>query len=322
MEYNDYFFLGCADSPEKNQANFLRYLDYFIDEGIKELEGKLTKTFRLKALPKRNPDHILEGILAYSPKDLDKKRTQENYYICNALCLLGVLKRIFCRNLYEYLKNPGMPGVVLNNYQDILRYILMDSEELCSLYSNCILNDTQYISNIDERYIQWISVHQVLRQTLFGQMSYNSFADMEISPSIAVIRQLIELRIRWAFGALSYIKEDTGEVIPLNLTKLFDCIGRHGDKIKFPLKLENIERIYKWSNMYVHSGKCDFSWIPYHIEFVLREFTFGHKTKTGRDMKNGIFTTDEIIRQIHDELLNEQHGCILLSCEPQCNIEV
>ena len=50
-----------------------------------------------------------------------------------------------------------------------------------------------------------MSVHQVLRQSLFGQASFDSFADMEISASIAVIRQLVELRLRRAFGVLAYI---------------------------------------------------------------------------------------------------------------------
>lgn len=78
---------------------------------------------------------------------------------------------------------------------------------------------------------------------------------MEISASIAIIRQLVELRIRRAFGVLSYVDESNGNLRPLDLSIVFECIKKYEKNIEFPLKLENIERIYKWANMYVHSGK-------------------------------------------------------------------
>ena len=321
IEYGDFYVLGWNAVPEEMQVDFLCYLDYFTVSGINELEKRLTTQFELKSLPQRTADDILEGILACSPKELDKKRREnngKNYYVCNAVCLLEVVKRIFDRKLYDALNAPNTPEIVLHNYRHILKWILMDSEELCNQYANYILGDTKYRSNIDSRYIHYMPVHQVLRQTLFGQVSYNSFADMEISASIAVIRQLIELRIRRAFGALSYMDKDSGGLIPLELSKLFDCIKKHKGEISFPLKIENIERIYKWSNMYVHSGKCELSWIPYYVEAILKELSFGQKTGNSWDAKNGISTSVEVIRQIHNELLEGHPKYEIFACKPEC----
>lgn len=318
IKYGDFVALGWNGVPEELQVDFLSYLNYFVNSGIDELENRLTTQFELKSLHKRSTDEILEGILACSPKELEKKRKGKNYYICNALCLLEVVKKIFDQDLYAVLSKPGIPSIMLHNYCHILKWVLMDSEELCNQYANFVLGDTQYPSNIDSRYIHYMPVHQVLRQALYGQVSCNSFVDMEISASIAVIRQLIELRIRRAFGVLSYFEKESEKLIPLDLSRLFDVIKTHKDEISFPLKLENIERIYKWSNMYVHSGKCELSWIPYYIETILKELSFGQTVGNSWDVKNGIATTDEVIQQIHNELLEGHPKYETFACKPEC----
>lgn len=125
-----------------------------------------------------------------------------------------------------------------------------------------------------------MSVHQVLRQSLFGQASFDSFADMEISASIAVILQLVELRLRRAFGVLAYIAEEKN-LLPLDLSSVIDCLKKYKAEIDFPIPLENIEQIYQWSNLYIHSGKQDHSWIPYFVEEQLRTFGFGERKENG-----------------------------------------
>lgn len=194
------------------------------------------------------------------------------------------------------------PQITLHNYEHILKWMLIDSEELCNLYNNIMKSDFKYKANIDNRYTHYMPIHQILRQSLFGQVSAHSFSDMEISASIAVIRQLIEIRIRRAFGVVSYI-DSQGNLIPLDLSKIFEVIKRHKQEIEFPIAIENIERIYKWANMYIHSGRQELSWIPYFIEAVLKELSFGKWEENQWDIKNGISTTQSIVDEIHKELL-------------------
>ncbi|EIS9525830.1 hypothetical protein L0775_003817 [Clostridioides difficile] len=98
-----------------------------------------------------------------------------------------------------------------------------------------------------------MNLHQVLRQNLYGQQSLHSFVDMETSCSIAIIRQIIELRIRRAFGIIAFLDKD-GNVKPLNMSSIFNVLKKYKKDIYFPIDLSNIERIYSWSNMFVHSG--------------------------------------------------------------------
>lgn len=318
IEYSSYLWLGANAIPKELQVDFLSYLEYFINEGNNTLRDNLKNTLSVKNFPSRSDDNIIEGILACSPKELEKKRNNENYYICNAICLLNVINRIFNNDLFHSLKNANTPTIALHNYEHILKWMLIDAEELQNLYRNNLKKDFQYASSFDTRYIHYVSVHQVLRQSLFGQVSCDSFADMEISASITIIRQLVELRIRRAFGVLSYVDESNGNLLPLDLSIVFECIKKYEKNIEFPLKLENIERIYKWANMYVHSGKTELSWIPYYIENKLRELSFGQQLNDGWNVNNGIVVSDKIIQDIHAELLKDKPKLKIFSCLPEC----
>lgn len=306
IEYSSYLCLGANEIQKELQVDFLSYLEYFINEGNNTLRDNLMNTLSVKKFPSRSDDNIIEGILACSLKELEKKRNNKNYYICNAICLLNVINRIFNNELFRRLKDANTPTIALHNYEYILRWMLIDAEELQNLYRNHLEKNLEYVSYLDDRYIHYASVHQVLRQSLFGQVSCNSFADMEISASIAIIRQLVELRIRRAFGVLSYIDESNSKLLPLDLSIVFECIKKYEKDIEFPLKLENIERIYKWANMYVHSGKTELSWIPYYIEYKLRPLSFGQTLNGVWNVNNGIVISDKIIQNIHAELLKDK----------------
>lgn len=322
VEFGDYLFLGCNVLPEDMQVGFLDYFKYLLDTNFNDLEKSLRLGLEFKSFPKRNDQQIIEGILATTLKDSGKKRKDKNYYHCNAVCLMKVVRSIYNIDLYNVLNNEKTPQIALHNYEHILKWILIDAQELCNLYSNILKNDLKYKSSIDTRYINYMSVHQVLRQSLFGQVSANSFADMEISAAIAVIRQLIEFRIRRAFGTLSYIDQE-GNLLPLELSLVFECLKKHKEDIVFPISLENIERIYKWSNLYIHSGKSDLSWIPYFIEDILKTFSFGQIKDNGWEVKNAITTYETIIKQLHGELIEraKKPNLNIYTCPPECALK-
>lgn len=78
-----------------------------------------------------------------------------------------------------------------------------------------------------------------------------------------------------------------------------------------------IERIYKWANMYVHSGKTELSWI-YYIENKLKELSFGQQRNDGSNVNNGLGVSDIIIQAVHAELLKDKPKLKIFSCVPEC----
>ena len=117
-----------------------------------------------------------------------------------------------------------------------------------------------------------MALHNVLRQSAYGRASFHSFADIEIDASIAVVRQMIELRMRRAFAALALI-DTNGNIYPLDLSSVFDILKKYNN-IVYPGKLTSIERIYKWSNLYIHSGVGDYAWITYFFGAIFTTFQF------------------------------------------------
>lgn len=305
MEYKDFIWIDA----DMRRVDFLSYLAWLMEDDFARLENHLKDALGIKKLPKRTVEEIIEGIILTSEREFHKKAGSSNFYICHALCVLDVVRRIFTRELYEALEKAASDArtrFLANQYRDILRWVLLDVEDLCSLYACTVNHDARYSSSYRKNHIQTASVHQVLRQGLYGTASFHSHADKEISASIGTIRQLIELRIRRSFGVMAYTDRQ-GNLYPLDLSQLFGVLKKYRGDIHFPIKLENLIRIYKWANAFIHSGVKDYSWVPYYLEFELRGLSFGRKKGRSWNVNNGISTTQETIDAIHADLTRQRN---------------
>ena len=307
IKFNDFYFLGFNALSKEVQVDFLPYFKYLLDTDFAELEDMLKQRLEIKRLNKLTDDDIIAGAIADTLQDAKKKRKNKNYYMCNMVCLMKTIRRIFDSQLYSLLSGNNVPPLAIHNYRYVLWALLTDAEQLGNLYENEMKGDYTYRCNIGRKRVHYMAVHQLLRQSLFGQESAHSFADMETSSAILLIRQLIEIRIRRAFGAVAYL-DANDTVQPLDLSRVFDAIRKHKTQIQFPVKLENIERIYKWANLYTHSGQCEFAWLPYYVEWFLRPLTFGEKRGDRWDVRNGIVIEKGVIEEIQSDLLVDKNG--------------
>lgn len=339
IEYKDHFFIDCMPGITTRIIKFTTYLQWFMKDDFKALKERLFEGLNLNKEPRRNADDVISGILATTKNEFEKKTKDKNYYESNVAVIMFVVRYIFTSDLLETLKvadKDERTRFLVKNYQSILSEILLNVEDICSLYSsefgiknNDRVDGSVYLSSIRSRFVSTASIHQILRQELYGSVSFHSFADKNISASIGTIRQLVELRIRRSFGILCL--EDYDNIfVPLNMTKLFDVIGKHREDIQFPLRFENIVRIYSWSNNYIHSGLGDYPWIPFYLELIMREFSFGKTQKDGSwSVNNGVIikknTLDDIERELLDLVNTDKEGnkikkYKLLKCKPECEM--
>lgn len=306
--------MGCDTF---SSVTFLDYFNYVLRNNYTDFENHILSGLDLKRIPKRCKEEIIEGALAINPNNLEKKQMDKNYYKCHAVCLVTTFKQLFDSPLYEKLNDKNIPYIALHNYSHIMRSFLMDADNLINVYHLFIKKDNWKYKTVGKGYIHFQSIHQVFRQSLFGQVSAHSFSDMEIDASIAVLRQLVEVRIRRAFGTLSYIDKN-GNLLPLSMSIIFEAARKYKEEISFSVKFDNLERIYKWSNMYVHSGLNEFPWIVYFLERYIRPFTFGEWIDTGWNVKNGIKMQKEIMEAIQCEIKKKNIDCDIFGCEPEC----
>lgn len=325
----DYHLMSC-DERDKNSfteeffkdqsVTFIEYFHFLLNGGFDELENELLAHFSLKRWCKMTNDDIVNSVLPKTNKDRIKKISNKDYYIANGYCALATLKRIFTQKLYDLLKN--QPAIYYHIYYQMLKSMLFDLESLKIQYSNNLKKDYTYSSYSGA--IHTLRLHNVLRQTLYGHYSYHSFSDLEISESVAVIRQMIELRIRRAFGIIAYSDKD-GDIHPLNMSFIFPVLKKHINDIEFSVDLNCVERIYCWGNLYMHSGIEDWSWLPYFLEDYLKPLTLGVQHSDGAwDCNNGIVVSSIVISKIQQEIKNLKNDSGIdfdvITCDPQCEV--
>ena len=331
IEYKDFLFIDIIPGITKRRIEFITYLEWLMQDDFDQLKRRLADGLKVNQIKDRRGEQIIQEIVATSDSDFEKKSKQDSYYYSSASAIIQVMRHIFNRNVFETLKAADQnqkTRFIVRNYQNLFMEIMYNIEDLCSLYDQNF-GSGKYYSSIRSRYIPTMAVHQVLRQELYGRNSMHSFTDLEVSASIGTIRQLIELRMRRAFGVLAY-KDSNGGFSPLNMRSLFEAIKRHESDIELPLKLENIDRIYTWANGYIHSGHGDYPWIPILIERVLLKFSFGETKQDGSwSINNGIKTKQYVIDAIQQELLDEKNmdgygnpvgSYSLVTCEVECEI--
>lgn len=325
INIDDYLLMSCDEEDKKHfvheffkneSVTFIEYYYFLLNGGFDELENQLLSHMELKKWPKFTDDNIICSILPDSETERIKKKTKKDYYSANGYCALTTLKQIFTQELYDVVSK--LPPIYYQTYFQILKNIMYDLEQLKNLYNIEIKNNNEYCATVN-RPIHAMKLHNVLRQAAYGNFSFHSFAEFEISASIAVIRQIIELRIRRAFGVLAY-SDAHNNIHPLKMTSVFEVIKKYPE-ISFSNNLCCIERIYQWSNLYIHSGNGDWAWIIYFLENYLRTFSFGKNNANGDyDCRNGIAVSKETLEKIQNDISGLSSNYTLLKCEPECQI--
>jgi len=302
----DYLLL---DADKEYRKDFVEYCNYMLTHGFKELEGEILNVFSISKLPKLSNDDIVQGAIFKSIKERDKKLKNKNFYICNAVCLLNTLKKIITNDFIENLKKNNNNELLKYNYISIVKECLLDYGDLCKTF--------QHQAPIS-RSQQTMTMYQTFRQMLYGQYSFHSFTDKEINMSINLIRQMIELRIRKAFGIMAIENKDGG-IEPIAVSTIFESINPYHSSITYEVPLANIMRIYSWANIYVHSGVKSYAWIPMMLEEYLRPLLLGvEDTNRNWSVNNGISLSQETLGSIKNDILNKiGKDKKIIECRPE-----
>lgn len=137
-------------------------------------------------------------------------------------------------------------------------------------------------------------------QIVYGRFS--GLTDETPAPytPIAVLRTAIEIRIRSAFGIQGYLDSSNNGFVPIDLNRLFEEIKRHLAKIEFAVNLNDLVKVYRWSNFDLHGGWRDFVWAPgYALQFLRSLFADSRQTPEGaRPVDGGIRMPREVWRVI------------------------
>jgi len=292
-------------------------LDEYLDYAISQMG--------LKKLPKKNVDQIIQQIIAKSPNDLNKKVESAEHYKAHICCVKEVFEEMFLHNAfienlekYQVEKDKDM---VVYNYYNLLRELLFDMALLIQDYNQVIKKIPPSKFSVGKNlYQKDFTLYQLLPQIIFGQVSFHSFIEREPNLSIALIRQVIELRIRKAFGVLGSYDKAKDSFEPFPLGQIFDELKLHQKNIDFAIPLENIVRINGWANIFMHTGMKDYTWTLIFVYRYLHELIKGRKDGKNWSANSGIKITqktlDDVINGLESKLKAKNGDLELYKSKP------
>ena len=314
---------------KETKESIIDKLEYLKREGLNEYLTFAISEMGLRKIPTKKHDQIIEQIIAKSPNDLNEKVVNPEHYKAHLCCIKQVLDEMFLnepfiQNLKAY-KVEADKDLVVYNYYNLLREFLFDMALLIQDYNFVIkkINPTKF-SVGKNLYQRDFTLYQLLPQFIFGQVSFHSLIEREPSVSIAIIRQIIELRIRRAFGIMGVYDKEKDSFEPFGLGQIFDELKKHQTEIDFAVPLSNIIRINGWSNIFMHSGMKDYTWTAIFVYRYLHELIKGRTVGKSWSSTSGIKlkqeTLDNIISSIELTLQSYNPNLQLYKSKPDAYI--
>ena len=221
--------------------------------------------------PMTDADAVRQGLMV-SVADRMKKLAEPSYFRAQ-LTMLDKEAIRYCDNIDAFSQAPSVfakEAVVHTLHRALLEMMR---------YALILLEDAAHnVTEVSGYFAAWrrkretpFEVYKGTEQIIYGTYSGMTHADRAPYTSIDVLRTAIELRLRGAFCVSSYVNtKKTDDLIPIDLSKLFEAIQMHQKDIAFIVNLHDVWKIYRWSNFYLHGGARDFPWVPGFLLQYLR----------------------------------------------------
>ncbi len=88
--YNDFMYINITPGIINRSIKFTMCLEWLMQDDFKAIEERLKDGLSLRAIPNRSDEDVIEGILATTNKEFEKKSKNRNYYECNAVAIMSV----------------------------------------------------------------------------------------------------------------------------------------------------------------------------------------------------------------------------------------
>lgn len=156
-------------------------------------------------------------------------------------------------------------------------------------------------------------------QLTYGRYSGLTHTDEAEHVSSAILRMAIELRIRRAFEIQSFLNTKTGELTPISFSEIMEKVLAQAKHIHCPVDLHDVNRIYRWTNPYLHAGRKSYTWQAGFCLQHLRPLFVGPQTlksRGGRSMNGGLEMPRIVWERIRRPFTKTKSGVVLFPDEP------
>ncbi|MFJ3411351.1 hypothetical protein [Pseudomonas protegens] len=292
-EFQQYSSLNNPDA--KQVSNFASWLE---ERGI-PLFKEAFKQETNRPIPSLPDEKLIEQAYPKGLNEIDKKQLQQTFYVSNAQIFVQTCSWI-ASTVVNASSDPRAE-VFSSRHFDLLHYLVLDAMVLLDDWAH-LTQDVPAMYGIGKN--AWHSASQIALATdqlIFSGSPFFAFTDNSTDSGIALLRIALETRMRFGFGLLGVVELSTQSVLPLNLSTVFKAIDKHQHKFKLAVPLQHIERIYGWSNIYVHIGLKHFMWSPIFALRYMNRLLRGGEYSKGFSVNAGIEIDKATLLAIQDE---------------------
>ena len=264
-------------------------------------------------------EHIGEQIFAYEITRQDK-RAWSKYQL---FASIKTVERLQSNIWSEW--NTAWTYKVYDNIK-LIEELIVDSITLID-EAEFSVTGIEYDSGGKRRVLTSAEVFDASQMLLRKRADENAIGGFVVIPSsIFLIRQTIELRLRRALG-IGHVMDADGYSIKVPAEVFLRLYRENATSIRLPLPINIIEKIYDWTNAYVHGGIVFYIWQIEWAHHLLQRLYNPPRGLGGGYNRYGAIQIDRDFHQsasIHlMAILNErQHGSIRVIPvnPPECEI--
>lgn len=230
------------------------------------------QVFRLRKPCLDNQIYIAQSIY-FTHSDYKKKTENLAYYRGNCSAFDIVL-----RHILKKLQDQSTQELTSKKLRGLIRRYLLDSLRLINHYQSKVENITdqslQHFQISLSNNPDYSLYYDTCEQIVFGEVDFDDPSDQsEVSP--ALIRIMIELRLKWSMGISGYMVSNS----PGNMNAFFEVYKSFIDaeKIIISSDFDVVKRIYEWGNIFIHTGIRSYAWLTGFAINLLNPLFYGEK---------------------------------------------
>jgi hypothetical protein len=98
-----------------------------------------------------------------------------------------------------------------------------------------------------------------------------------------LLRQTLEIIFRNALK-IDLIKSKNNKIVKIQLKDYIEIFKKNKDYIKMNCNIDYIEKIYEWSNYYIHTGYNTYLWEIEWAEYIIEKYLINDKIEINNEL--------------------------------------
>lgn len=294
-EFQQFSPLGLGTPSLQQTTDFA---DWLRSDGIQLFKDAFHQETN-QPVPTLPNDKLIEQAYPKNLNEIEKKQGQQAFYASNAQIFADTC--CWIASIVAMAGSDPRAEPFASRHHALLHRMTLDALALLADWA-ALTQGTPAMYGIGKN--SWHSAFQIshaTEQLMFAGSPFFTFADNATDSGTALLRVALETRIRFGFGLLGVLDVSSQTVLPLNMSTILTAIGHHESRFQLAVPLQHIERIYGWSNIYVHVGLKHFTWSPIFALRYLNPLLRGGKCPGGASVNAGIYIDKATLIAIQNE---------------------